>query len=1251
MYRLGLPLFALVSLLSALAMAQTPVPSVPAMKIVPAQVIVEGDDPPTPVDAKGPPTQPKAVGKASKAAPKVEENPRLKKLRELKYDRRPSSVLKTWAKPDDTRDPSFVGPLKPIDPLDLEIRTLQANVALGKWPAVKAYFATIPSDEGKAGYRAMLAALSRGPDQQEQLRSGGNPQMIQYAEKYTFSAEDLMGIVAAAPPGAFEKESPAQLGGIVNQALASGTVLEAVLARFKAEAAKPEGQGLLSKHQIAHTLMAANFASEAGEFLPTPEHAKAEEDLEALNLLARHYLALNARDKKAVQLEKAWDVTQAILASRIAPVAEKQEALKRAVDLAPRLKAELGQNWLDASFTTQTERGKEILATLGSLASQGLVMNAHNIDYRVKELQLQKTAVESLLKAAPAKAKEWTGPLTILAGAWLKEADFSRLHARSTSLNPGMRRDRYGNIYWVGQDFDDDGGMNPYAMNRQQEMPQPVNAGDVILSQPSDAWLAHVDDEIKPKVAVVLAQLYLKVNEEAKAFPHIEAIAATHPQQGKELVNEFLRVWIRNHNPNDQRQMTNPYMFMYGFEQRANGIPLTRSKQERNLLDLADVIARLKKLPIGDPDEALLAQAFTTSHSTAEVYKMEAIEKVFGPVASLKPKTLAGLAQKMRSNLGGLWRRPAEQKDKKTNRQQKDIEAEVMRGYAVARAVVDDAQKKFPTDWSLQLAKASIVHDENNFRQELTKTSAFGPTRVAAMADFQKAADLYASKVRDLPEEEQTVTVYEHWFYASLGASDLGQVKEEHQPMLNQHPLIREAIQKLPGELAEKHMTKFANGLFTKMSSVGPAVKFAYLKGGFVIVGDNRHAHEAKKVFDYYKDLVSEIKLEAVVDGPTSVGNGKPFGVFVNLKHTREIERESGGFAKYLQNQSSAFGFYYNYGRPTADYRDKFSAAATEGLKEHFDVLSVTFQPEGVHSMATTEYGWRVTPYCYMLLKAKGPQVDKIPPMHMDLDFLDTSGYVVLPVESATVPVDARSPAPPTRPATKITVMQTLDERQADKGKLLLEVKASARGIVPELEDLIDLKPAGFEMGKVEDNGVSVAKYDQESDHLAPLTERTVVVPFHARADLKELPKTFTFGKPRQAGTEVTYQRYADADLLAVKEPEISLEAKYGEVNNAWKWWLGGLAVAGLALVGAAVALLRKPKPVAESTFRVPEHVTPFTVIGLLETIEQRNGLSPDRTTELRDDIRRIERHYFADEPGVAPDLTRVAERWVSIVR
>ena len=93
-------------------------------------------------------------------------------------------------------------------------------------------------------------------------------------------------------------------------------------------------------------------------------------------------------------------------------------------------------------------------------------------------------------------------------------------------------------------------------------------------------------------------------------------------------------------------------------------------------------------------------------------------------------------------------------------------------------------------------------------------------------------------------------------------------------------------------------------------------MKYRYLENGFAIVGDHPRAHEARKVFDYYKDLVTEIQLVTKIDGNDVVGHSAPFGLFVNLRHTKDIERESGGFGRYLQNQNSGTMFTYNYGRP-----------------------------------------------------------------------------------------------------------------------------------------------------------------------------------------------------------------------------------------------------------------------------------------------------------------------------------------------
>ena len=126
-------------------------------------------------------------------------------------------------------------------------------------------------------------------------------------------------------------------------------------------------------------------------------------------------------------------------------------------------------------------------------------------------------------------------------------------------------------------------------------------------------------------------------------------------------------------------------------EQRSNAIPLTRSKQERNLVELSEWVAKIDALPIEGVDEDLLASAFTAAHSQAEVYRIENIERVFGSLDTLEPKTLAELVQKMRANLLEVWRDPNVQRDQGTKRRQKDIQAEVVRGYEVASAVVDRA--------------------------------------------------------------------------------------------------------------------------------------------------------------------------------------------------------------------------------------------------------------------------------------------------------------------------------------------------------------------------------------------------------------------------------------------------------------------------------------------------------------------------------------------------------------------------------
>ena len=355
---------------------------------------------------------------------------------------------------------------------------------------------------------------------------------------------------------------------------------------------------------------------------------------------------------------------------------------------------------------------------------------------------------------------------------------------------------------------------------------------------------------------------------------------------------------------------------------------------------------------------------------------------------------------------------------------------------------------------------------------------------------------------------------------------------------------------------------------------------------------------------------------------------------------------EAGGFQKYLQNQNNQQGFY-NFGRPLENYRDKFEEAAREALRESFEVISVTFHTDKVEARGDAEPGWRVTPYCYLLLKAKGPQTDALPAFKLNLDFMDTSGYAVLPIESPRLPIDASKASPP-RPMRKLEIQQILDERKSAEGILGLEIKATAHGLVPPLDALLDLQPAEFDIAHLEDQGVRVAQMDsgEESDdgEADAVSERVWNVSLHAKKDLAAPAKRFSFAKPKSDDIKTTYFRYADADLVSVAA-DVELGAKYGKTAMSWHWlWLG-------LLVPVGVIWFRKGERESDgpaAPFVVPDEITPLSVIGLLQRIKDGGKLDAATRSELDQTIASMQGHYYASNASTAPDLAGLAKDWVA---
>jgi hypothetical protein len=277
--------------------------------------------------------------------------------------------------------------------------------------------------------------------------------------------------------------------------------------------------------------------------------------------------------------------------------------------------------------------------------------------------------------------------------------------------------------------------------------------------------------------------------------------------------------------------------------------------------------------------------------------------------------------------------------------------------------------------------------------------------------------------------------------------------------------------------------------------------------------------------------------------------------------------------------------------------------------------------------------------------------------LRLDFDFQDNtadysdirraSGYVILPVESSAMPIDATSERGEPRPVRKLQIMQILDERQADQGKLGLEIKATGVGLVGTLEDTLSLAPKGFEVVRANDQGVSVAKFDEDGEEIAVVSERTWLMDLRAKQDRAAAPPSFRFASPKSDAAEMTYQRYQDADLIAAQQ-EVTLEHEYKGRGNGGLWIAGS---ASLLLVGILVVVfvrrLRR-RPQAAARMQLPQTLTPFTVTMLLRRIQQNGSLGSADKVALDQTILDLEHRYFAEHDGNGEiNLRALAEDWL----
>ena len=1102
---------------------------------------------------------------------------------------------------------------------------------LGDWAQVRAELAALPPELGRGIYDKMLADLAERPKNGVRL-------------------EDVFAL-ADAGPGELTELQLLRLGQMLGQVVAPNEGFW-IAERLARGTEKLGGKDPARRLAAGRMLLAGGFRDLAKDYLPAGADLEkvADERLRqeiAAFLAAEQATELAQRD----QISRIWNDNVAILRSekKVSDWDKSKaagEMLRVLTQVSPAVLsgtfAELMQAQPDAALRLVAGLSRKIQNETHAPAAQ-----------RIENLRAQTALAQLIAQRADDADGPWAQVLALMAESWMTEVEntFGRQSA-------APRR----------------GGSRPSSEIDPEEM---------LALAPSGKWHAALPADLRDRFDASLARAVIVSANFELAADRIVELARRHPAAGVALAEDFLVAWGQAHNP----QLPQELRARYGLPEDAR-IPVTPVMMERNIDSLARMMELFRKTGVAPRDQGKVVNAFDLAYSNAEAYRESHLERVFGPTAAMDETLFFLLAQKMQVNLSDRWRRTDVQRGALTRRNEAQTYAMASGGYASLMKMIDGWQAGRPDAYKAILLGAVVLSEWADF-ESFQDLSPVEPSRRVVLAKektllsqdyFQRAADAYGRQSVRLSSNELSIEPYLSWFHAVVGVGANGQVNLT-KPM-NRAALgrIRAAILALPGKLAPTHMGQLAKTLSARLNDTNNPMhedlKYRYLASTLVVTKDDPFSLGLKKRADYLDELLGEIRVETRVDGPNTVGAGQEFGIVVSVYHTEAMGRVA-RFGQYLSNDPIAVAARGKRRGPQAARtpdpqgpRDEFEQKLTEALSPFFDIRSVTFAAPDVKSRPAARPGWEETPLAYLLVRAKDASVDKIPPVQMELRFIDLSGPVTIPATSAETLLKVATGRPAPRPATKLEVTQTLDTRQYPlNGGLSLEIAATASGLVPELEDLVDLGPL-TRLAKIRQvtatDALMVKELNTWGEKVAPRSERRWSITLDGDA-IRAADKATDLPFPplKAADAAVVWRTYQDIDPVVLQKPSVLLErAKVapgaGYVPPVAEDYSAYLYGAGGALLAAAAwFVLRRrdagPRPPrARDVFRMPAAVDGFAVVALLRKL----GASPlvrfteAQQSELRQDIERVQAGCFGGATTLAEsDLKALADKWLRRLR
>ena len=1104
---------------------------------------------------------------------------------------------------------------------------------LGDWAQIRAELGQLPPDLSRRIFDKMLADLT------ERQKSG-------------MKLDDILALVDALP-GELNDAELRKIGELLSNSVPASESFW-LAERMRRGTAKLGGKDPARRLAAGRVLLAGGFRELALAYLPTSAKLDEIKD-EAFRQEVAAFLSTEQASEFAQreQIQKVWDENVAIL--NRAKVNDGE--MTRAAGNLARVMTQVQPANLDSFFRDLIRTKPDAAVRLIAGLQRKIQTDARSEPAtRVENLRAQSVLATLVVNHADASASPWNPLLVAMADEWMNEVEttFAQRAALAT------RRTRGGN-------------NNTNA----------IEAEELLGLAPMGKWLAALGPEIRERLDASLSRAVIaSANFEAGA-DLIAALAKRNPSAGVALAEDFLAAWALAHNPLVPEELRKKY----GLPEDAR-IPVTPVMMERNINSLAKMMELFRQANIKPRDQGKVVAAFDQAYSNAEAYTDSHIKKVFGSADQMDEQVFFLLTARMHANLSDRWRRQDLQRNMLTRRTEQQTYEMVQGSYSSLVTMIEAWTKNNPTSSRALIFGAKVLNDWSDF-EYLQELAPVDPAkRVANMKErslqaleyFQKGADAYGREIIRNGGTTQSIEPYLVWFNSLVGIGHNNTVNLAKTVNRAGLQKIRSSIQALPGKAAQTHMNLLAKTLNARLTDerdpLHEDIKYRYLAAALVVTKDDPFTMALQKRATYLDELLSEVRVQTRLDGPNTVGSNQEFGIFVSVIHTEAMGRVA-KLGQYLTNDASATaaknkrrGPATKKGREAQGPRDEFQFELEDALSPFFVVRSITFAAPDVKPRATANPGWEETVLAYVLVRAKDASVDKVPPVKLELKFIDLSGPVTVPAVSAET-VFKVSPTSGPRPAGRVEVTQTLDTRQfAINGQLNLDIHATGTGLVPDLDDLVDLEivkrvAAVRQVGAGE--GLQIKELNTWGEQVTPRSERHWVISLdgdkiRAADSATEVP----FAPLKNTANGAVWRTYEDQDLKVLPKASVRLDRQQalpgtGAIpsvpTSPWFWPSLGSIVALLGL-GLFFGLRSGPKgpvaPLARDVFKMPTDVDGFAAAAFL----RRYGASPlidlnaAQKGELGQDLARIQVGCFNGASTLGePELRTILQKWLKQLR